>query len=100
MKTEKLKDLFLHSITSDLSDEERNIMDNEILGDQSFEAGFRDRVMGIISNRKSFLNKDLMRSFNDVFYNIYLSNCFFKYGCKLPKNLCKIYEDTFTRRYT
>ena len=55
MKPEKLKDLLLRSLTSDLGSDERKVLEEELLTDHRFSEGFRDRVMKGIASGKSWL---------------------------------------------
>ena len=68
MKPEKLKDLLLRSLTSDLGSDERKVLEEELLTDHRFSEGFRDRVMKgiILVNGK----REMLRLFDSIFMRV------------------------------
>ncbi|MEA1885664.1 MAG: hypothetical protein U9N72_00420 [Bacteroidota bacterium] len=72
MKPEKLKDLLLRSLTSDLGRNEREVLESELLIDHKFNEGFRARVMKTISSGSILLNgkRELLKSFDTVFMRV------------------------------
>lgn len=72
MKSEKLKDLLLRSLTSDLGRDEREVLESELLIDAKFNEGFRDRVMKTISSGSILINgkRELLKSFDSVFMRV------------------------------
>jgi len=72
MKPEKIKDLLLNSLFSDLEDDEREVLEKELLTDHKFSDGFRDRVMRSIGSGRALLNgkREILRSFDSVFMRV------------------------------
>ena len=72
MKPEKLKDLLLRSLSSELGDDEREVLERELLTDHKFSEGFRDRVMKRITSGRILLNgkREMLRSFDSIFMKV------------------------------
>ncbi len=72
MKPEKLKDLLFRSLSSELGDDEREVLERELLTDHKFREGFRDRVMKRISSGRILLNgkREMLRSFDSIFMKV------------------------------
>ncbi len=72
MKPEKLKDLLLRSLTSDLGSDERKVLEKELLTDHRFSEGFRDRVMKDIASGKILVNgkREMLRLFDSIFMRV------------------------------
>ncbi|MBP8960475.1 MAG: hypothetical protein KBG40_08640 [Bacteroidales bacterium] len=75
MKTEKIKNLILKSLTGDEPDAEVVNNIREATGDLSFSEGFTDRVLDRIFTRDAGANRDIefLQSLNKVFYRIALT---------------------------
>jgi len=69
MKPEKLKELVLSSLTEELGDEDRNVIEKEVLPDYSFSPEFRTVLMSRISKagRSILAGREFIRTF-DVFF--------------------------------
>jgi len=72
MKPEKLKDLLFRSLSSDLGDDDREVLEKELLIDHKFSEGFRDRVMRGITSGRMLLNgkREMLRSFDSIFMKV------------------------------
>lgn len=72
MKPEKLKDLLLRSLTSDLGSDERKVLEEELMTDHRFSEGFRDRVMKGIASGKILVNgkREMLRLFDSIFMRV------------------------------
>ncbi len=72
MKTEKLKDLLLSSLSSDLGDDEREVLEKELLTDRRFSEGFHNRVMKSITSGRMLINgkREMLRSFDSIFMKV------------------------------
>ena len=72
MKAEKIKDLILRSLSSNLENDEREVLEKELLTDFNFSRDFRDRVMKGIVSGKVLLNgkRELLRSFDSIFMRV------------------------------
>lgn len=76
MKEEKIKDLFLQSLTDDLNPDQREALDAKLFPSDGFNPGFRERVMkvvqgGILLRQKS--KKHFERSLNSLFVRVSLA---------------------------
>ncbi|MFO7755395.1 MAG: hypothetical protein R6V34_05375 [Bacteroidales bacterium] len=72
MKPGKLKYLLFRSLTSDLDNNERELIDRELISDHRFTEGFRERVMNRIVEGKIYINgkREILRSFDKVFMRV------------------------------
>lgn len=72
MKAPKLKDLFLHSLLTDLKSGERETLESELFTDHMFSEGFSDRIMKKITSGKILLDgkRELVRSFDSIFMRV------------------------------
>lgn len=72
MEPEKIKDLLFRSLSSDLEDNEREVLEKELLTDHKFSVGFRDRVMKHITSGRILINgkRELLRSFDSIFMKV------------------------------
>lgn len=76
MKEEKMKDLFLLSLTDDLDTDQRDALDEEFFRYDGFNPGFRERVMAkiqrpVVLQEKS--KRSFERSLNSLFVRITLA---------------------------
>ena len=69
---ENLKELVLKSLTGELDEEERELLNREVIPVYSFSNRFRDSVMDRISEKPLFLlfRPDFLRSFNESFRRV------------------------------
>ncbi|MFN2380686.1 MAG: hypothetical protein ABR519_10840 [Bacteroidales bacterium] len=69
---EKLKELVLKVLTTDLNEEEQGLLEREVVPAYSFSNGFRDSVMERINNGTVSLGlrPDFLRSFNEIFRRV------------------------------
>ncbi|MCD4769866.1 MAG: hypothetical protein K8R35_06850 [Bacteroidales bacterium] len=72
MKKENLKELLLRSVTEDISDRERRLIEDEAIYDYSFSNDFRERIMTRLKpvRTRIFSGIDFLRSFDIVFKRI------------------------------
>lgn len=72
MKPEKIKDLFLRSLSSDIDGDEREILERELFTDHRFSEGFSEKIMKKIARGKVLLNgkRELLRSFDSIFMRV------------------------------
>lgn len=72
MNRGKLKDLLLRSLSSEPDNNEREIINREIITDHRFTEGFRERVMNRIVEGKIYINGkgEILRSFDKVFMRV------------------------------
>lgn len=70
-----LKDLVIRSLTEEITDGERTLIEKEVLQDYSFKSDFRDRVIDRIEDKSLFSNveSDFFRSFNSLFTKVALT---------------------------
>lgn len=75
MKKDQMRDLLLKSITENLDEDERLLIDNDLLPEYSFSQGFRERVLGKIGIEKMpvYLRPDFLRSLDIGFKRVALS---------------------------
>lgn len=75
MNKKDLTELALRSLTEDISESERKIIDSELIVKHSFGSGFRDRVMNSISSGSvlSLFDYSSLRIFNRVFNRLALT---------------------------
>lgn len=75
MNKKDLTELALRALTEDVSEREREIIDSELLMNQSFESGFRDRVLNSIFSGSfmSLFDTGNLRIFNRVFNRLALT---------------------------
>jgi len=75
MKPEEIKNLLLRSLTDEISENERLILEREALTDHKFSAGFRERLMSKIVAGKLIISsrRDMLRSFDRIFVRIALT---------------------------
>ena len=72
MKKEDLRELLLRSITEDISDKERRLIEEEAIYDYSFSNDFRERIMTRLEpvRTRIFSGIDFLRSFDIVFKRV------------------------------
>jgi hypothetical protein len=72
MEPEKLKDLLFRSLSSDLDDNEREVLEKELLTEHKYSVGFRDRVMKRIISGRILINgkREVLRSFDSIFMKV------------------------------
>lgn len=70
-----MKDLLLKSVTGNLDENERRMVDTDLLPDYSFSEGFRERVLGKLGIEKMpvYLRPDFLRSLDLGFRRVALS---------------------------
>ncbi len=75
MNNDDLRELLLHSITEDVSDKERRLIEEEAIYDYSFGNDFRERVMNRLEPVKTrlFSGIDFLRSFDIIFKRVALA---------------------------
>ena len=69
MKRKELTDLALKSLTDEISPEERNVIESELLQDHTFNAGFAERVLNSVNRAQSgfLFGYENLRSFTTAF---------------------------------
>ncbi|HDZ40551.1 MAG TPA: hypothetical protein ENH59_02565 [Bacteroidetes bacterium] len=72
MEPEKIKDLFLRSLSSDIDGNEREVLERELFTDHRFSEGFGEKLMKKITSAKVLINgkHDLARSFDSIFMRV------------------------------
>jgi len=72
MKSVKLKNLFLHSLSDDLDSAQRELLEKELFTHHKFSEGFRDRLMRKIASGEIMLSgkRELIRSFDSIFMRV------------------------------
>lgn len=75
MENDQLKELLLKSLTAEIDDRERSLIESGIVPVYSFSNGFRDRVMQRLNARSIpvFLRPDFLRSFDLGFRRVALT---------------------------
>lgn len=75
MRKEELKELLLKSLTDDISNSERELIELEALEEKSFGDGFRERVLSSIDGPYvfSFLSYNLSAAFDRIFNRVLLT---------------------------
>ncbi|MDT8401220.1 MAG: hypothetical protein RQ743_05960 [Bacteroidales bacterium] len=72
MEPGKIKDLFLRSLTAEISSDERTVLERRLLTDHRFSKGFTEKIMKKIASAKILVNgkHDLVRSFDSIFLRV------------------------------
>ncbi len=75
MRKEELSKLVLRSLSDEISDPEREVLESEALADYSFSSDFRERVLASVEGKTmfSFLSQSYLRSFDKVFSRVLLT---------------------------
>lgn len=73
MKKEDIKELLLKSLTEDLTEAERLVIESEAISDSSFSYGFADRIIARIEKGSLFLKPDFINSLNLGFRRVALT---------------------------
>ncbi|HKL67605.1 MAG TPA: hypothetical protein VJ877_06900 [Bacteroidales bacterium] len=76
MKEEKMKDLFLKSLTDDLNPDQRDALDAKLFPSDGFNPGFRERVMKVILAGRVLQEKGRKyfdKSLNSLFVRVSLA---------------------------
>lgn len=75
MKKDDLKELLLRSVTDEISDSDRDILETSAIPEYSFSSSFRDKVLNMVAgiNKTSLLRPDIFAGWNTAFLRIALS---------------------------
>ncbi len=72
MKPDDIKELLLRSVTDELTDEERSILDGVALPGYEFKPDFRSKVMNVVgkAGMRIMTGREKLRSFDTAFLRI------------------------------